>query len=58
MSDDRRMVKENVVYKGTYLWNRNRLTDIENCVVVAKAGGEVGEGWTGHVGLAAANYYL
>ena len=36
MSNDRRMVKENVVYKGTYLWNRNRLTDIKNCLVVAK----------------------
>ena len=33
------MVKENVVYKGTYLWNRNRLTDIENRFVVAKEAG-------------------
>ena len=32
--------------KGTYQWNRNRLTDIQNRLVVAK------EGRTGSLGLA------
>ena len=39
----------------TYLQSRNRLIDIENRLVVAK--GE-GEGWTGSLGLADANYYI
>jgi len=33
---------------------RNRLTDIENRLVVAKG---VGEGWIGSLGLAEAGYY-
>ena len=36
--------------KGIYLQNRNRLTDIENRLVVAKGEGE-GEGWMGVWGL-------
>ena len=36
-------------HKWTYLWNRNRLMDIEKRLVVAK--GEVlGEGWSGRLG--------
>ena len=38
-----------------YLRNRNRLTDIENGLVVAK---EEGRGWTGSLGLVDANYYI
>ena len=39
------------------LCNRNRLTDIENRLVVAKGKG-VGKGKIGSLGLADANYYL
>ena len=38
------------------LQNRNRLTDIENRLVVAKR--KTGEGWIGSLGLADANYYI
>ena len=37
-----------------HLRNRNRLTDLENTLVVAKGDGE---GWIGSLGLADANYY-
>ena len=40
----------------TYQLSRNRLTDIENRLVVAKGAGEVR--WTGSLGLVDANYYL
>ena len=40
-----------------YLQNRNRLTDIENRLAVAKVKG-VGEGKTGSGGLADVNYYI
>ena len=40
--------------KWTYLWNRKRLTDIENRLVVAK----VGEWCRGSLVLADANYYI
>ena len=41
-----------------YIWGfRNRLTDIENRLVVIK-GERVGEGWIGSLGLADANYYI
>ena len=42
-------------HEWTYLRNRNRLTDIENRLVVAKE--EMGEGWSGSLGLPDANYY-
>ena len=44
-------------HKWTYLRNRNRLTDIENRLVVAK-GEREGEGWIGRLGLANTNYYV
>lgn len=37
--------------------NRNRLTDIENGLVVAK-GRKKGGAWTGNSGLVEANYYI
>ena len=42
-------------HKRTCLQNRNRLTDMENRLVVAK--GE-GGGWTGSLELVDANYYI
>ena len=42
--------------KSTYLLNKNRLTDIENRLVVG--GGRVGEGMNGNLGLAETNYYI
>ena len=41
--------------KGTYLQNRNRLTDIENRLVISGVGVR---GWIGSLGLADANYYM
>ena len=38
---------------GMYQRNRNRLTDIENRLVVAK-----GEGWSGSLGLADVSFYI
>ena len=49
-------VDSKIWHKWTYLWNRNRPTDIENRLVIAKWQ-EAGEGWTGGLGLADANYY-
>ena len=43
--------------KWTYLWNRNRLTDTENTLVVAKEEG-TGEGWTGSLKLVDENYVI
>ena len=43
--------------KRAHLRNRNRLTDIKNKLVVAR-GRTVGEGWTGSLRLAGANYYI
>jgi len=44
-------------HKWTYLQDKNRLTDIENTLVVAK--GEKGKGGRiGSLGLAEANYFL
>ena len=37
--------------------NRNRLTDIENRLGVAKGEGD-GAGWTGNLWLVDANYYM
>ena len=37
-------------YKGTYLQNRNRVTDIRNKLAVTK-GERGGEGWIGRLGL-------
>ena len=50
-------VESKIWHKWTYSRNRNRLTDIENWLVVAKCRG-VGEGWTGSLGLVDANYYI
>ena len=47
-------VEPKIWYKSTYLWNKNRLTDIENKLAGAKGKG-VGEGRIGSVGLAEAN---
>ena len=41
----------------TYLQNRNRLTDIEKRLIVAKGEGE-GVEWTGTLGLVDANYHI
>ena len=42
----------------TYLQNRNRFTDIENRLVVAKGEGREKEAWIGSLGLVEANYYI
>ena len=43
-------VESKIWHKGTYLWNRNRITDIENRLVVAKGEG-VGGGKKWEVGV-------
>ena len=43
--------------KWTSLWNRNRLTDIENTLAVAKEEG-TGEGWTGSLELVDENNFI
>ena len=43
--------------KRPFLQSRNRLTDMEKRLVVAK-GEEEGMGWTGSLGLVDANYYI
>ena len=49
--------QKKIWHKWTYLWNRNRLTDVENRLVVAS--GRMGEGGlTGSLELADANYYI
>ena len=48
----------NLIYDtNKHLRTRNRLTDIEDRLVVAKAE-NVGEAWIGNLGLADANYYI
>ena len=37
---------------------KTRLTDIENRLVVAMGKQRGGEGWSGSLGLAEANYYI
>ena len=49
-------MKSKIWHEYIYSWKRNGLTDVENRLVVAKGDG-VGEGWTGNLGLADANYY-
>ena len=44
--------------ESMYLQNRNRLTNIETRLTVAKGGGGEGEGWTGNLGLVDANHYI
>ena len=44
-------------HKGAYLQNRNRLTEIDNRLGVAKGEGK-GVGWTGSLGFVDANYYI
>ena len=44
------------INKWTYLWKRNRLTNIENRLVIAKGEG-AGEKWIRSLGLADASYY-
>ena len=53
-------VESKIWHKRTYLQSRNRLTDIENRLVVAKGEGlgELGEGCVGNLGLVDANYYM
>ena len=41
-----------------YLGNKNRLTNIQNRLVVAKGEGGEGDGWIGSLGLEDANYYI
>ena len=49
-------MESEIRHKCTYLQNRNRLTDIETDLWLPRGrGGEVGEGWTGSLGLADAN---
>ena len=51
-------VESKVWHKWIYLQNKNRLTDIENSLVIAKEGGErKRDGVSGSLGLADANYY-
>ena len=47
-------MESKIWYKSTYLWNKNRLTDIENRLAVAKGKG-VGEGRIGSLELAGTN---
>ena len=59
-----------ILYDTIYMWNlkydtsefiyeTNRLTDLENRLVVSKVvGQEVGEGWIGSLELGQANYYI
>ena len=52
-------VESKIWHKWTYLYNRNRLTDIENRLGVAEGEGEgEGEGWTGNLGLVNADHYI
>ena len=44
--------------KGTYLQNRNRLTDIREQTCGCQEGGDGKEGWIRSLGLADANYYI
>ena len=50
-------VESKIQYKSTYLWNRNRFTDLENRLVVAK-GEEEGVVWTWSLVLVDANYCI
>ena len=49
-------LESDIWHKWTYLQNRNRPTNVENRLVVAKGEGK-GLGWTGSSGLVDANYY-
>ena len=49
-------MESKIWYKGTYLQNRNRLTDMKNRLVVAKE--KRGVGWTGRLQSVDANSYL
>ena len=51
-------MKSKIWHKWTYLQNKNRLTDIENRLVVVNGGGGRGEEWIGSLGFADANYYI
>ena len=53
---DHLYVESKIWHKSHYLWNRNRLIDIENRLVVDKMGGRLGEGLTGNLGLIGANW--
>ena len=50
-------VESKIQHKWIYLWNRNRLTDIENRAVVAKGEKVWERDVSGVWGLADANYY-
>ena len=64
VNQNERQIPYDITYMGNlkydankYLQNRNRFTDIENWLVVAK-GERVEEGCIGSLGLAGANYYV
>ena len=46
-------MESKIWYKSTYLQNKNKLTDMENRLMVVK-----GAGWIGSLGLADTNYYI
>ena len=48
-------MESKICYKWTYLWNRNRLTDIEDRLIVAK--GERGMEWDA-LWVVDTNYYI
>ena len=48
-------MESNTQHKSTFLQKRNKLTDLENGLVVAEGVGE-GVGWTGSLGLVDSNY--
>ena len=45
-------------HKWTYLWNRNRIMDIENRFVLAKRKGMWGEEWIRNLRLEDESYYI
>ena len=45
-------------HEWSYLWNRNRLTIIQNRVVFAKVEVGLGQGWSGELGSADVSYYI
>ena len=51
-------VESKTWHKSTYLWKRNRLTDTENILMVARDWGAVEKQWIGSLGLEDANHYI
>ena len=50
-------VESKMRHKWIYICNRNRITDIENRLVIAKGRG-LDEGWSGRLGLAEISSYI